>query len=99
MTDVVILTEEQIQEQLKDLPGWKYADNKISKEFEFDDFSSSLAFIKSLESFFNDHDHHPDTHIYYSKVVFELQRFDVGGKVTDLDFVTAHKIEDSYNAK
>jgi pterin-4a-carbinolamine dehydratase len=35
-------------------------------------------------------------HIYYNKIVFELQRFDADRKVTDKDFVVAKEIENKY---
>jgi len=105
-----ILATEEITEGLKSLPGWTYKDNKISKEFSFSDFMGSLNFINELAPYCQALDHHPDVHIFYSKVLFELQRFDVGqgaseagsaglpvsGKVTDKDFLVAHKIEELY---
>ncbi len=96
MSNVNILTDGQIQEQLKSFLGWTYKDNKISKEFTFDDFMGSLNFINALAPYCQELDHHPDVHIFYSKVLFELQRFDVGGKVTNKDFMVAQKIEDLY---
>ncbi len=94
-----ILTQEQIESELKTLPGWKYENDKIAKQFEFKDFMDSLHFINVLAPFFEQNDHHPDTHIFYSKVFFELQRFDVGGKVTDKDIVIAREIERLYAAR
>lgn len=91
-----ILTEEDIEKALSELPGWVYKDSKISKEFEFRDFMGSLAFINRLAPYFEEVDHHPDTHLMYSKVLFELSRYDVGGKVTDKDIAVAKKIEDEY---
>lgn len=94
-----ILTQEEITDGLQSLPGWEFKNNKISKEFKFTDFMGSLHFINTLAPFCEKLDHHPDIHIFYSKVLFELQRFDVGGKVTDKDFMIAHKIEELYAAK
>lgn len=91
-----ILTKEEIGAKLKSLPGWDYADDKISKEFKFADFVGSLSFINRLVAYFQEMDHHPDVHIFYSKVKFELQRFDIGGKVTDRDIEVAAKIEETY---
>lgn len=91
-----ILSEAEINEKLKELAGWKYKDDKIYKEFQFKDFVDSLNFINELVDVFEKNDHHPDTHIMYSKVLFELQRFDVGGKVTDRDFFIAKEIEKHY---
>ena len=70
-----ILTKEQIEQALPSLPGWSYAEDKLSKEFEFADFVGSLSFINRLVAYFQEMDHHPDVHIFYSKVKFELQRF------------------------
>jgi len=94
-----ILTEKQINSALKDLPGWSFSDNKISKEFKFNDFLDSLSFIASLTPYFENLDHHPDVHIFYSKVLFELSRFDVGGKVTTRDIEVAHLIENAYKKR
>jgi 4a-hydroxytetrahydrobiopterin dehydratase len=91
-----ILTEEEIKTSLERLPGWAYNDGKLEKEFVFTDFVGSLSFLNRLVAYFQEMDHHPDVHIFYSKVKFELQRFDVGGKVTDRDVQVAKKIEETY---
>src|SRR3989344_8459793 len=93
------LMPEEIEEKLRILPGWTFADNKISKEFKFQDFMESLGFINKLAPFFEKKDHHPDIHIYYNKVLFELQRFDSGGRVTQLDLDVAAEIERRYGGR
>jgi len=93
MENIKILTKEEIEQGLQSLPGWNYKDNKINKEFKFTDFMGSLSFINKLAPYCEKLDHHPDTHIFYNKVLFELQRFDIGGKVTDKDFLVAKEIE------
>ncbi len=90
------LTKTQINKGLQSLSGWTYSNNKISKEFKFNDFVDSLSFINRLVAFFQEMDHHPDVHIFYNKVKFELQRFDIGGKVTDKDIIVAKKIDEAY---
>ncbi len=57
----------------------------------------AVAFIVKLAPISEKHDHHPDIHIFYKKILFELQRFDIGGKVTDRDFFIASEIERLYN--
>ena len=94
-----VLSKEEVQEGLKNLPGWNYADDKISKEFKFNDFTDSLLFVNKMAPVFEENDHHPDTHIMYSKVLFELQRFDSGNKVTDRDLFIAHEIEKEYASR
>jgi 4a-hydroxytetrahydrobiopterin dehydratase len=93
------LTQEEIEAGLKDLPGWKFENDKIFKEFQFKDFLDSLQFVNKMAPIFEEHDHHADTHIMYSKVLFELQRFDAGGKVTDRDLFIAGEIERNYKER
>ena len=88
-----ILTEEEIRERLADFPGWDYKDDKIFKTFVFDSFVQGLQLINKLAPFSERIDHHPDIHIFYKKILFELQRYSVGGKVTERDFVVAAEIE------
>ena len=91
--------KDEILERLKDLPGWEYKDNKLSKEIKFREFLDVLAFLVKMAPFFEKNDHHPDMHIYYNKIVFELQRFDIGGKVTNMDFEVAAEIERLYRER
>ncbi len=94
-----ILKEKEIEKEFKKLKGWSFGDDKISKEFKFADFVGSLSFINRMVAHFQEIDHHPDVHIFYSKVKFDLQRFDVGGKVTDRDIEVAHFIEKTYKSE
>jgi len=95
--DLTPLTKEEIEEKLKDSPGWEYKEDKISKQFTFKEFDDTVAFITKLAPFCNKMDHHPDIHIFYNKILFELQRFDVGSKVTERDFSVAKEIERLYS--
>lgn len=93
MEDPRILSEEIVKHELLMLPNWRRINNKISKEFIFDSFDDAVSFIKRLAPFCNAIDHHPDIHVYYKKIRFDLTRFDVGERLTDRDFKVAHEIE------
>jgi 4a-hydroxytetrahydrobiopterin dehydratase len=80
-----ILTKKELHVIMSRLAGWKMAENKLSRTFEFQDFVQSLSFVNSLVAYFETIDHHPDVYIAYGEVTFELTRYDVGGKVTDRD--------------
>ena len=94
-----ILTAKELRAIMPRLSGWKLADNKLSRTLEFQDFVASLSFINSLVAYFETVDHHPDCHIFYGKVRFELSRYDLGGKVTDRDVEVAKHISGTYNAR
>lgn len=96
MSTARILSHKEISEELINLPGWNFANDKISKEFVFDSFLVVVDFINKLAPVCEENDHHPDIHIFYKKVLFDLQRFDIGSKVTDKDILIAHKIEELY---
>ena len=87
-----ILTRKELRAIMPRLAGWKLAQNKLSRTFEFQDFVQSLSFVNSLVAYFETIDHHPDVYIAYGEVTFELTRYDVGGKVTDRDVEVAKKI-------
>ena len=57
-----------------------------------------VDFIDSLTEVFQETDNHPDIHIYYSRVVFELYTHSAGNKVTEIDFIVAMEIERVYES-
>ena len=81
------------------LAGWRLVRNKLVRTFEFQDFVASLGFVNSLVAYFETIDHHPDVHIAYGEVTFELTRYDVGGRVTERDVEVAKKISSMYRMR
>ncbi len=94
---MIILKQKEIEEELKNLSGWKQEGNKIFKEFEFNNFLEVLDFIKDLSEFFEKNNHHPDIYWSYKRIRFELTSHDVGEKLTDKDFKTVKEIEKRLN--
>lgn len=94
-----ILTKKELAVIMPRLSGWKLANNKLTRTFEFQDFVASLSFVNGLVVYFETIDHHPDVRIAYSEVTFELTRYDVGGKVTDRDVELAKKISSVYRTR
>jgi 4a-hydroxytetrahydrobiopterin dehydratase len=94
-----ILTAKELRVIMPRLSGWKLAQNKLSRTFEFQDFVQSLSFVNSLVAYFETVDHHPDIRIAYGEVTFELTRYDLGGRVTDRDVEVAKKIASLYRAR
>ena len=94
-----ILSARELAAIMPRLAGWKLAKQKLVRTFEFQDFVQSLSFVNSLVAYFETVDHHPDVHIAYGEVTFELTRYDVGGKVTDRDVEVAKKISSMYRSR
>ena len=99
MDKPTVLTKRELTKIMPRLSGWTFADDKLSRTFEFQDFVASLSFVNSLIAYFETVDHHPDVRIAYGEVTFELTRYDVGGKVTDRDVEVAKKISSIYRTR
>ena len=99
MSTPKILSPKELRVVMPRLSGWTLARNKLTRTFEFQDFVESLSFVNSLVAYFETVDHHPDVHIAYGEVTFELTRYDIGGKVTDRDVEVAKKISSVYRAR
>lgn len=63
----------------------------IERVFEFDDFSAAIDFVNGIAELAEEHDHHPDIDIRYSKVRIILSTHSKGG-LTELDFELAERI-------
>ena len=92
------LTTGELESLLQRLPGWTVQNNQLARQFRLKDFVESVAFVNRLVPFFELKDHHPDIHISYSRVTFELSRHDIGGRITALCGDPAEHIEREYTA-
>jgi 4a-hydroxytetrahydrobiopterin dehydratase len=84
------LTEAEIAEQIKSLPGWSYAGGELTRSFEFADFGAAFAFVTQIALKAEASGHHPDIDIRYNKVRLALVSHDAGGVTNrDVKFATA----------
>ncbi|MBO6793071.1 MAG: 4a-hydroxytetrahydrobiopterin dehydratase [Balneolaceae bacterium] len=87
------LKEEKIIKLLSELDGWKFEDDMIKKDFEFNDFKEALAFIVRVGFEAESLGHHPNLTNVYNQVGIALQTHDIGNKVSAKDIELATKIE------
>lgn len=91
------LTEEQISNELDNLLGWEHENDKLSKEFGFDNFRDAMSFITRIAFEAEEQVHHPEIFNVYNTVNISLSTHDAGGKVTEKDIKLAKTIESLYN--
>ncbi len=90
---MAVLNQNEINEQLNNVKGWKFENNKIGKEFELKDFKSALEFVNKVGAEAESLDHHPDILMHsWNKVKISVSTHSEGG-VTEKDFKLAGKIE------
>lgn len=82
----------ELMQRTAALPGWDYADNRLTKTFRFDNYYRTIAFVNALAYVVNRQDHHPDLSVHYNCVVVSFATHDAGG-VTLNDCICAAKIE------
>lgn len=91
------LEGEKIQEYVKQVEGWEVLDNKlIKKTFKFKTFRESIDFVNQVANLAEDEGHHPDIHIRYTRVTFELTTHAIKG-LSENDFIMASKIDLLHN--
>lgn len=73
--------------------AWKYAEGgKLSREFRFDDFKKAMEFVNKVAEHAEELDHHPDLHVFYTKVIVEMWTHEEAS-VTDRDVALAKQID------
>lgn len=89
------LSDEQIKEELRKLPGWLLQNGKLHKEYVFKDFVEAFAFMTKAALHAEAMNHHPEWFNVYNKLKVDLMTHDAGG-ITSNDIALA-KALDSLN--
>ena len=82
---MAILSEQQVEQQLKTLQDWALEGRAIRKQYTFDDFPAAVGFVNRLVPDAQAADHHPDTVINYRRVTLLYSTHSEGG-LTQKDF-------------
>lgn len=73
------LSQTDIDEELKNLPGWSVVNEKLHKQFQFDDFNKAFGFMTRAAMEIEKMNHHPEWSNVYNKIIIELTTHDAGG--------------------
>jgi 4a-hydroxytetrahydrobiopterin dehydratase len=80
-------TDEEVQNALEKLAGWKLHKGSIEKNYEFKDFNEAFAFLTRTALYSEKANHHAEYSGVYNKVQIRLNTHDVGGiSKKDIDF-------------
>jgi len=82
------LSDDQINQALADLPGWKLSDGKLHREFRFADFVAAFGFMSTCALVAERMNHHPEWFNVFNRVVVDLTTHDAGG-ISELDLTLA----------
>ena len=87
------LTSAEIENALKELPGWRHEEEALVREYRFESFREAVSFMVRCAFESESLDHHPDWRNVYNRVVVKLSTHDSGGKVTGKDVELARRIQ------
>lgn len=73
---------------------WKEEDNQLRKTFTLESFSAITQILPKIAIIADEMDHHPDFEVFnYKNIRFSLSTHSKG-KVTELDYELAQKIDE-----
>jgi 4a-hydroxytetrahydrobiopterin dehydratase len=87
-----LLSAEEIEAGLRELPGWQLSEGRLVKQFRCADFTSALAFVQRVAEPAEEQNHHPDVLIQWRDVTLSLWTHAAGG-ITQRDLRLARAIE------
>ena len=87
------LSQEDVQERLAALDGWRSEGEAIVTDREFPDFATAIAFVNRVAEVAESANHHPDILVHgWNRVRLTLSTHSAGG-LTDADFALAERVE------
>lgn len=86
------LNDESIEAWLEERDGWKRKDDVLTKTFDFPTFRDAIVFVNRLATIADEHEHHPDIDIRYTKIKVALTTHDAGG-LTQKDLTVAEQVD------
>ncbi|MDJ0654373.1 MAG: 4a-hydroxytetrahydrobiopterin dehydratase [Xanthomonadales bacterium] len=86
------LRQDQIELLLPQIPQWKLEGIRIVREFRFDNFHETMAFINAMAWIAHQEDHHPDFDAGYHHCRLTFTTHAIGG-LSENDFICAAKID------
>jgi 4a-hydroxytetrahydrobiopterin dehydratase len=87
-----LLSDVDVADRLRALPGWERSGDTIHKHYRFPSFMQAVAFVNQVAEKAEALDHHPDITIEYTKVTLTLSTDNEGG-LTERDFRLAERID------
>jgi len=85
------LSESEVQNQLKSIPGWEFYQNSLQINLTFKNFRECMTVINKIATESESLNHHPDWTNSYNTLSVKLTTHDVEG-LTLLDFKLAKTI-------
>lgn len=91
-----LLTDEEIDRQLVDLPDWTRVENSLVRTVQLATFPDAIHVVDKVAIDAESANHHPDIDIRWRTLTFRLSTHSAGG-LTQRDVELAHQIDEHIN--
>jgi 4a-hydroxytetrahydrobiopterin dehydratase len=88
---MAVLSDEQVDAALPELPGWERTEGVIQRKVKFPAFLDGIDAVRRVAERAEAADHHPDIDIRWRTVTFKLVTHSAGG-ITENDLGMAREI-------
>lgn len=93
MTAPARLTGPELEAAVARLPGWSLDQDKLHREFVFEDFNAAFGFMSRVALAAEAANHHPEWFNVYNRVRVHLTTHDSGG-ITKRDLALAARMNE-----
>jgi 4a-hydroxytetrahydrobiopterin dehydratase len=88
------LSQEEIESRLAGLGGWSLDGDRLSRSYRLGSHSAATAMVVHIAQVQEELGHHSELTLGYNTVSLTVNTHSVGGKVTELDFGLARRVEE-----
>ena len=74
-----LLNIKQINDELDNMDGWVFENNKITKSYRFDSYMDGIKFVNIVAEKAEEVNHHPDLVVGWCEVSVSFTSHDQGG--------------------
>ncbi|NJR40281.1 MAG: 4a-hydroxytetrahydrobiopterin dehydratase [Leptolyngbyaceae cyanobacterium CSU_1_4] len=92
MSVPTLLSPQDLEKALADLPHWSIQNQKLHRQFQFPSFVEAFGFMSSVALVAESMGHHPEWFNVYNKVTVDLTTHDAKG-ISPLDVELAKRMD------
>lgn len=89
------LSQQEIELEIGKIQGWKVANGKLNRTFEFENFVQAFGFMTQVAIQAEKMNHHPEWFNVYNKIEINLVTHDING-ISNYDIKLAETINHLY---
>ena len=90
------LSQQEIELEIGKIQGWKVANGKLNRTFEFENFVHAFGFMTQVAIQAEKMNHHPEWFNVYNKIEINLVTHDISG-ISNYDIKLAETINHLYS--